>query len=177
MLIAVDETAQRMTVSVDGVPQFYWPVSTGRSGYETPTGNFAPMRMERDHYSKEWDDAPMPYSIFFTDRGHAIHGSTETKRLGSPASRGCVRLEPSNAAKLFALVETAGMANTKVVITGSGLAGWDSPGRHPFGAAPSVVLGPEWDSYYAPPQIIYPEVYSPYNEAYGAPRFYRHRRR
>ena len=74
--------------------------------------------MERDHYSKEWDDAPMPFSIFFTQKGHAIHGSLDVKRLGSPASHGCVRLLPANAEKLFALVEQEGVLNTTVVLTG-----------------------------------------------------------
>jgi hypothetical protein len=75
--------------------------------------------MEVEHYSKEWDDAPMPHSVFFTKQGHAIHGSYEVKRLGSPASHGCVRLAPGNASKLFALVKSEGLANTKVVLTGS----------------------------------------------------------
>ena len=71
--------------------------------------------MEAEHFSKEWDDAPMPHSVFFTKQGHAIHGSFDTKRLGSPASHGCVRLAPANAAKLFALVKQEGLANTQVV--------------------------------------------------------------
>jgi hypothetical protein len=74
--------------------------------------------MERDHFSKEWDDAPMPFSIFFTQKGHAIHGSNDTKHLGTPASHGCVRLLPANAEKLFALVEKEGVLNTTVVLTG-----------------------------------------------------------
>jgi hypothetical protein len=117
--ITVDKTAQRMSVAVDGVQKYTWPVSTGKSGYATPAGNYTAFRMEADHYSKEWDDAPMPHSIFFTKEGHAIHGSFETKRLGSPASHGCVRLAPANAATLFALVKAEGVASTKVVITGS----------------------------------------------------------
>src|SRR5215831_13998333 len=82
VLITIDKSAQQMSVAVDGVRRYTWPVSTGRSG----------------------DDAPMPHSIFFTKIGHAIHGSYETKRLGSPASHGCVRLAPPNAAILFDLV-------------------------------------------------------------------------
>ena len=74
--------------------------------------------MEKDHYSKEWDDAPMPHSIFFTRTGHAIHGSYETAKIGSPASAGCVRLAPENAEKLFALVEEQGVLNTTVEVTG-----------------------------------------------------------
>ena len=60
----------------------------------------------------------MPHSIFFTPAGHAIHGSNATRRLGSPASHGCIRIAPANAAKLFALVSAEGLSNTKVVVTG-----------------------------------------------------------
>ena len=107
-----------MTVSVDGATRWTWPVSTGRRGHATPAGSFQAFRMEEDHYSKEWDDAPMPHSIFFTKRGHAIHGSFDTRRLGSPASAGCVRLHPDNAKQLFALVKQQGVLNTAVVIAG-----------------------------------------------------------
>ncbi len=119
VMIEVDKTTQHMVVTVDGVQRWTWPVSTGRSGHGTPSGTFRAFRLEEDHYSKEWDDAPMPHSIFFTDRGHAIHGSYETRRLGSPASAGCVRLAPENAAKLFALVKERGVTSTKVTLTGS----------------------------------------------------------
>jgi hypothetical protein len=119
VLVTVDKSAQQMTVSVDGQPRYTWPVSTGKSGYDTPGGKFKAFRMERDHYSKEWDDAPMPHSIFFTTKGHAIHGSFDTKRLGSPASHGCVRLAPANAKTLFELVEREGVLNTTVVLTGT----------------------------------------------------------
>jgi lipoprotein-anchoring transpeptidase ErfK/SrfK len=108
-----------MTVAVDRKVQHSWPVSTGTKGYATPAGSFRPVRLAEEHYSKEWDDAPMPHSIFFTGRGHAIHGTNAVRRLGSRASHGCVRLAPSNAAKLFALVRSEGLANTKIVVTGS----------------------------------------------------------
>lgn len=120
--ISVDTFAQQMTVSVDGSLRYTWPVSTGRQGYATPAGSFRPFRMEREHYSREWDEAPMPYSIFFTERGHAIHGTRSTGALGSPVSHGCVRLAPDNAAVLFALVQAHGLADTEVVIVG-GFAG------------------------------------------------------
>ena len=118
VLIEIDKSAQQLNVSVDGQHLYTWPVSTGRAGRDTPDGSYRAFRMERDHYSKEWDDAPMPYSIFFTTKGHAIHGSYETKKLGSPASAGCVRLHPDNAAKLFELVEQQGVLNTQVVVSG-----------------------------------------------------------
>ena len=117
--IEVDKSAQTLTVTRDGETLYTWPVSTGKSGYATPSGNFTVFRMEAEHYSKEWDDAPMPHSVFFTKQGHAIHGSYEVKRLGSPASHGCVRLAPKNAAKLFAMVKEEGLPNTEVVLTGS----------------------------------------------------------
>ena len=118
VLVTVNKATQRMTALVDGETRYSWPVSTGMKGYATPAGTFRPFRLEEEHYSKEWDDAPMPHSIFFTPAGHAIHGSNATRRLGSPASHGCIRVSPANAAKLFALVSAEGLTNTKVVVTG-----------------------------------------------------------
>lgn len=118
--ISVDVFAQEMTVFVDGTLQHTWPVSTGRDGYATPIGSFRPFRLEADHRSREWDDAPMPYSIFFTERGHAIHGTGSVSRLGSPVSHGCIRLSVANAGTLFALVQEHGLANTDVEISGPG---------------------------------------------------------
>ena len=119
IVIAIDKSAQQMTVSQDGAQLYAWPVSTGQRGYDTPAGEFKPFRMEKDHYSREWDDAPMPHSIFFTTRGHAIHGTEHTRNIGRPASHGCVRLEPENARVLFGLVKQQGMANVRVVLSGA----------------------------------------------------------
>ncbi len=116
--ITVNKVSQKMTVRVDGQAEYVWPVSTGRSGYDTPSGKFRPFRLEEDHFSKEWDDAPMPHSIFFTGEGHAIHGTQYGKSLGRRASHGCVRLSESNAATLFAMVEDVGLGNTSVVVKG-----------------------------------------------------------
>ncbi|MEH2529135.1 hypothetical protein V1277_004489 [Bradyrhizobium sp. AZCC 1588] len=117
--ITVDKDNQQMTVAVDGVERYRWPVSSGLPSYETPSGSFRAFRMEEDHYSKEFDDAPMPHSIFFTKIGHAIHGTDSVNRLGSPASHGCVRLSRENAAKLWDLVKQEGVLNTTVTLTGS----------------------------------------------------------
>jgi hypothetical protein len=117
--ITVDKNAQLMTVAVDGVERYQWPVSSGLPGYETPNGSFKTFRMEEDHYSKEFDDAPMPHAIFFTKIGHAIHGTDSVNRLGSPASHGCVRLSRANAATLYALVQKDGVLNATVTLTGS----------------------------------------------------------
>ena len=61
----------------------------------------------------------MPHSIFFTDRGHAIHGTSHTSALGTPASHGCVRLAPENAAFLFKMVESQGLGATRIEVTGT----------------------------------------------------------
>src|SRR5580693_3281832 len=117
--ITIDKNTQLMTVAVDGVARYRWPVSTGFPSRETPNGTFRAFRMEEDHFSKEFDDAPMPHSIFFTKIGHAIHGTMSEGRLGTPASHGCVRLSRANATTLYALVEEQGVLNTTVTLTGS----------------------------------------------------------
>ena len=118
LVITISKVSQKMTVELDGDTEYRWPVSTGARGYDTPSGNFRPFRMEKEHFSKEWDDAPMPNSIFFTGDGHAVHGSFHVKSLGRRASHGCVRLAPDNAAKLFAMVGKVGMSNTRVIVRG-----------------------------------------------------------
>lgn len=107
---------QTMQVYVNGLRRYSWPVSTARSGYRTPTGNYRPIRMHRTYFSKKYHGSPMPYSIFFHG-GYAIHGTNYVKSLGRPASHGCVRLHPSNAAALFSLVKRHGAGNTQIVIT------------------------------------------------------------
>jgi lipoprotein-anchoring transpeptidase ErfK/SrfK len=133
IVITVSKRTQKMTVEVDGEQEYVWPVSTGARGYDTPSGEFRPFRMEEDHFSEEWDDAPMPHSIFFTGEGHAIHGSLYVKSLGKAVSHGCVRLAPDNATKLYALVKKAGMNHTRVVVSGGmdfgfGWSSFDRPG-------------------------------------------------
>ena len=118
VMIIIDKSAQKMTVTVNGEERYVWPVSTGRAGYDTPSGDHQPFRMEKDHYSREWDDAPMPNSIFFTKIGHAIHGTYEVRNLGRPASHGCVRLSTQNAATLYALVKEEGVFHTRVRLIG-----------------------------------------------------------
>jgi lipoprotein-anchoring transpeptidase ErfK/SrfK len=117
VLISIDKSTQQMLVSVDGVPRYRWAVSTGRAGYGTPSGTYRPQRMERTWFSKEYYNSPMPHSIFFHG-GYAIHGSYEIRRLGGPASHGCIRLHPANAATLFALVKQRGMSDTTIVVSG-----------------------------------------------------------
>jgi hypothetical protein len=167
ILIEIDKTAQRMIVSQDGMQLHVWPVSTGTRGYETPSGQYTPFRMEKDHFSREWDDAPMPHSIFFTARGHAIHGTEHVRRIGQPASHGCVRLEPENARALFALVKQEGTANVRVVLFGQ--TGPGSPGiarrgpRDPFEDEYTYTVRPRGvepqPGYYGNPWMAQPDPY------------------
>ena len=113
--VTIDISSQKMLVTVNGKRRHAWPVSTARRGYRTPIGRFSPTRMHRRYYSKRYRGAPMPYSIFFHG-GYAIHGTSAIKRLGRPASHGCVRLHPSNARTLFDLVRRNGPRNTHIAI-------------------------------------------------------------
>jgi hypothetical protein len=185
--ITVDKDAQQMTVAVDGVERYRWPVSSGLPSYETPNGSFRAFRMEEDHYSKEFDDAPMPHSIFFTKIGHAIHGTTSESRLGSPASHGCVRLSRANASTLYALVQAEGVLNTTVTLTGSSQVALARNPRPRSNAVarrdPAQQYGaPQYDAAGDPvvitPQAradgyIYPADGSSNDARYPAPRGYR----
>jgi lipoprotein-anchoring transpeptidase ErfK/SrfK len=115
VLVQIDRSVQRMSVSVDGVPRYNWRVSTARRGYVTPPGSYHPQMLVRRWFSRKYYNSPMPHSIFFYG-GFAIHGSYEISQLGRPASHGCVRLDPSNAAILYGIVERQGMDATTIVI-------------------------------------------------------------
>jgi lipoprotein-anchoring transpeptidase ErfK/SrfK len=112
--IHIDLSAQQMNVE-SFCGRYTRPVSTARSGYYTPPGSYAPTGMQRMHYSRKFHMSPMPYSIFFRG-GYAIHGSYETLSLGRPASHGCVRLDPANAALLYRMVDAEGAT---ISITGT----------------------------------------------------------
>ena len=115
LLIYIDKSSQRMDVVVDGIRRFRWPVSTGRGGFGTPSGLYHPQMLARSWFSRRYYNSPMPYAIFF-HRGYAIHGTYELSRLGGPASHGCVRLHPYNAAILFSLVREEGPRSTRIVV-------------------------------------------------------------
>ncbi|HMN85614.1 MAG TPA: L,D-transpeptidase [Bauldia sp.] len=108
-------STQRMTVTVNGVTRYSWPVSTARSGYRTPVGSFRPTLLKKMHYSSKYDNSPMPHSIFFLG-GYAIHGTGAVRSLGRPASHGCVRLAPGNAATLYSLV-SQNRGATRIIVT------------------------------------------------------------
>jgi lipoprotein-anchoring transpeptidase ErfK/SrfK len=105
-----------LNVNVDGAHYATWPISTGRQGYGTPAGTYRPQSMHRMHYSWRYNMTPMPHSIFFY-HGFAIHGTSEVRKLGRPASHGCIRLSPQNAKTLYGLVGRYGMKNTTIAIS------------------------------------------------------------
>ena len=111
----IDISSQRMYVYKNGRRLYTWRVSTGRGRYRTPTGSYRPTIMKRMHYSSKYNNSPMPYSIFFRG-GYAVHGTNHIRRLGRPASHGCVRLHPRNAATLYHLVKRNGRRNARIVI-------------------------------------------------------------
>src|ERR1039458_2778842 len=160
IVVTVDKSAQRLSVTVDGAPRYQWPVSTARWGYRTPNGSYRPQRLARKWFSRKYDGLPMPYSIFF-DGGYAIHGSYEISHLGRPASHGCIRLHPQNAALLFALVKER-MDDTRIVVTGerperAGSAK-HAPHRH---AATRRARRSFQDSFDAAPGVVEPDLTRP----------------
>ncbi len=116
LMAQVDLSRQEMVVTHRGQVKYRWKVSTGRGSYRTPTGSYNPKWLSKYHKSRKYNNAPMPFAIFFRG-GYAVHGTNEISRLGRPASHGCVRLDPKNAATLFALVEREGFDNTRIIIT------------------------------------------------------------
>ena len=115
VMVDIDRSSQTMAVVVDGMPRYHWRVSTARHGYITPPGTYHPQMMARRWFSRLYYNSPMPHSIFFHG-GYAIHGTYDIAQLGGPASHGCVRLDPENAATLFELVEHEGMTHTTIVV-------------------------------------------------------------
>lgn len=115
LLALVNVSDQTMTVKKNGKTLYHWKVSTGRKGYATPSGTFRPVRMHKMWRSRKYDNAPMPYAIFYNE-GYAIHGTSYVSRLGSPASHGCIRLNTANAQILYKMLQEEGLGNLKIVI-------------------------------------------------------------
>jgi lipoprotein-anchoring transpeptidase ErfK/SrfK len=115
VIARVDKSSQTMTLYHHGEVIGRWKVSTARPGKVTPSGTWTAKSLSRHHRSSRYDNAPMPFSIFYN--GHfAIHGTDQVRKLGRPASSGCIRLHPAHAAKLFRLVQSEGLRNMRVVV-------------------------------------------------------------
>lgn len=115
LVARVDVAAQKMTVMRHGRTLYEWPVSTAAAGYTTPRGEYRPYRVHKLWLSRTYDNAPMPYAVFY-DRGWAVHGTNAVSRLGTPASHGCVRLETANAETFYNLVREVGAGNTRIIV-------------------------------------------------------------
>lgn len=116
LIAQISLSSQTMVVTQNGTVKYRWRVSTGRKGYGTPTGSWSAKWVSRNHRSRKYNNAPMPFAVFFKG-GYAVHATYETKRLGRPASHGCVRLHPDNAATFFQMANRSGLSNTRIVIT------------------------------------------------------------
>ncbi len=116
LIARISLSSQTMTVSQNGFVRYRWKVSTARKGYVTPQGSWSAKWLSRNHRSRKYDDAPMPYAVFFNG-GYAVHATFDLKRLGRPASHGCIRLHPDNAAEFFSLASQYGLKNTQIVVT------------------------------------------------------------
>ena len=89
---------QRITVYDADGKILQAPVSTGRSGYETPAGIYSVIQKEREHYSNLYFDAAMPFMQRITWSGIALHAGALP---GYPASHGCIRMPVGFAEQLF----------------------------------------------------------------------------
>ena len=113
IVAVVDKSEQKLHLFQNHHKKYSWDVSTARAGKVTPTGTWNAKWLSKHHKSSIYNYAPMPYSIFYNDN-FAIHGTDQISRLGTPASSGCIRLHPENAAVLFAMVEQVGNSNFAV---------------------------------------------------------------
>jgi hypothetical protein len=150
VLVYVDLGRQRATVYRNGVRIGVSTISSGKDGYETPTGVFTILEKDKDHRSRTYDDAPMPYQQRLTWKGVAMHAGNLP---GFPASHGCVRLPMEFAKKLFTVTPMGGT----VVIAG----GHEDPVKRPAAGvlapalagvtpAPSAELTPEGQFTWTP---------------------------
>ena len=109
-LLIINLETQRAVLFRNGIPIAASTLSTGRPGYETPTGVFTILQKQVEHYSSKYDNAPMPYMQRLTWKGVALHAGYLP---GYPASHGCIRL-PKEFARLLYGATTLGMT---VVVT------------------------------------------------------------
>jgi hypothetical protein len=123
-LLIVNLATQRAILFRNGVAIAASTVSTGKPGYETPTGVFTVLEKKKEHYSKTYDNAPMPNMQRLTWKGIALHAGNLP---GYPASHGCIRLPMEFSSLLFGATKL-GMT---VIIT-------SLPGRPRQSAAPDL---------------------------------------
>ena len=144
--ILVSLRDQRAYVYRNGVRIGISKVSTGKAGYETPSGVFTILEKRREHYSNVYDNAPMPFMQRLTWGGVALHAGNVPER---PASHGCVRLPYAFAEKLFEItargmtVIVADAPPAPAVAPPGLFAASDAPPTPPASAAQLLVWAPE----------------------------------
>ena len=97
-LLVVNLETQRAVLFRNGVPVAATTISSGKEGNETPTGVFTILEKRKEHYSKTYNNAPMPNMQRLTWKGIALHAG---KLPGYPASHGCIRLPHAFSSLLF----------------------------------------------------------------------------
>src|SRR5205085_6492043 len=97
-LVVVNLETQRLVLFRNGVPVAASTVSSGKTGHETPTGVFTILQKNERHFSKTYNNAPMPNMQRLTWQGVALHAGNLP---GYPASHGCVRLPLAFSKLLF----------------------------------------------------------------------------
>src|ERR1700754_1037604 len=100
MAVIVSLTEQRAYAYRNGILIAVSTVSTGKKGHETPTGVFTILQKDKDHHSKKYDNAPMPYQERLTWDGVALHAGGLP---GYPESHGCVHLPYTFSQQLFGI--------------------------------------------------------------------------
>ena len=163
VIVDVDLASQRMHVQFPDGTDETWPIASGRPGLDTPDGKFKPQWVDPDHISKQYQDAPMPYAIFFDLKGHAIHGSYQ-KNFGKAVSHGCVRLPVDDAKRLFEAVKVSG---AEIEITGRARRG---PGAYWARRQAPAQYGYGGYGYQRSPYSPYPArpAYPPQQSFFGA---------
>jgi L,D-transpeptidase catalytic domain len=97
-LLVVNLATQRAVLFRNGVPMGASTISSGKKGYETPTGVFTVLEKKKEHYSKTYNNAAMPNMQRLTWKGVALHAGNLP---GYPASHGCIRLPIQFSSLLF----------------------------------------------------------------------------
>ena len=115
VIAKVNVSNQTMTVTYNGAVKYRWRVSTARQGKVTPRGAWSAKWLSKNHRSSRYNNAPMPYAIFYNGN-YAVHGTNQISKLGRPASAGCVRLDTANAATLYRLAQREGLKNVRIVV-------------------------------------------------------------
>lgn len=169
LVVKINLSSQRLELHYDGRRQDSWPISSGREGFATPRGVFRPQWSSKMWYSRKYDNAPMPHAVFFNG-GVAVHGTQSIRALGQPASHGCVRLAPGNAARFYALVHQHGYARTRIEVFGT-----PPPSRVARRAPGGSMMATAQQRRYADPRLLpRPQSYGWMQPGSSQPQLSRH---